>query len=128
MIVEFGNVAPLAAGTEHGEPCVTTFRIPDGVGDDEALAIANATDIMRHLAQNPSITRLPGLEGFLDIQKIWANESAKAPSWVWSDNRDMERLCSDYWDCPRGRPGDVEATHHTVSGPPGVGPEPEVAP
>lgn len=117
MIVELGNRAATQAGTEHGEPAVTTIRIPDEATHTEG---ADAVELMRHLTQNPDITRLPGMEAFVSVVRIWPMHSSSKPAWVASDNADMQRLLSEYWDVPQGKPDDVEQTHHTLNGPPGV--------
>lgn len=123
MIVKLGNATPLGEGMDHGDPCVTTFAIPEEYTHAPG---ANAIVLMRHLVANPDVTHLPDNEAFLVVVKSWNSHSSGAPTWVASDDADMQRLLGEYWQIPTGEPADVEATHYTVNGPPGVGPEPEV--
>jgi hypothetical protein len=55
---------------------------------------------------------------------IAAVHSDKAPTWVsCPDKPALEALLAEHFGCPVGKPADVEETHWTVSGPPGVGVE-----
>lgn len=47
------------------------------------------------------------------------------PTWVWSDSPSLQALLAEHYGCDAGVPDDVEDTHHTESGPPGVGPDGE---
>lgn len=51
------------------------------------------------------------------------NHTDVAPLWVEClDRPSFATLLADNYGCPIGAPADVEATHWTESGPPGVGP------
>jgi hypothetical protein len=99
----------------------------DGLDFSEGLS---AADLALHLARNPGmVTHLPGHSAAIAILDAWRAHSGQVPpAWVsCPGNPDLERLLAEFFECARGKPDDVEATHHTVSGPPGVGPEAEVA-
>ncbi len=144
MLVEMGNRAPTLTDKS---PAVTTFQIPDsytyvvadtgveievGVGRTAVLESAAdvAVELMRQvLTGNPIESHMPDHEAALAVINGWRAESLSAPTWVWSDNEAFAVLLGEFFGCPVGRPGDVEATHHTAAGPPGVYPaEPETAP
>lgn len=42
--------------------------------------------------------------------------------WVETDSPGLTALLCEHYGCADGAPDDLEDTHHTVSGPPGVGP------
>jgi hypothetical protein len=92
--------------------------------------------LARHLATARDVTRVGDIsdgtghhEAFQTARAGWlAESSAASPSWVWSDNSDFAVLLGAFFGCPVGRPANVEDTHWTASGPPGVGPAPEPAP
>ncbi len=44
------------------------------------------------------------------------------PTWVWSSDAEVQRVLTEIYGCAPGRPANVETTHWTVSGPPGIGP------
>jgi hypothetical protein len=76
---------------------VLTITIPDGVPSDEALA---------------SITSANGVKN---------RHSDEAPTWVSvPDKPSLEEMIAEKYGIPQGRPADVETTHYTVNGPPGV--------
>lgn len=120
--VEMGNVA---GRTPDGSPAVfRIFNLEDHVHEEGA----NAVDLMRHMNTHTGpVTALPNHEAFVSVVRNWDEHSDVPPTWVASDNADMQRLLSEYYGCASGKPDDVEDTHWTLSGPPGVGPEPEVA-
>lgn len=145
MLVELGNPTAHECVDSDGvhvheprdSPAVTYITIPDDVGADgnrlyDVTAGADVRDIALHLAQNGDLTRLPGQEALLSIVHtaggLWAHHGAEKPSWVTVAGDDtakadeLERLISEFYNCARGRPDDVEDTHHTAAGPPGVGP------
>jgi hypothetical protein len=133
MRVQLGNTTPHEAVTrDDGSrsfkpapttgPAVTYLGIPDSYTFAEG---ADHRDLALHLARNPDITRLPDHEAFLAVAHpngVWANHSAGAskPSWVWSDDEAFQDLLSNYYETPAGIPGNVEDTHHTLAGGPGV--------
>lgn len=146
--IQFGNPAPVHSPNGDREPlpgpAVTYLSIPDGedthgvslygVVDGHDVAGfdadgAHETTLPRHpaeltlqIAQNGHLlTRAAGHEAFLSAVATWTAHSSAAPSWVWSDNAELERQLSEWYGCPTGVPADVEATHHTDAGPPGIG-------
>lgn len=123
MLVEFGNPTPTEPdGSTLPGPAVTYFSIPDERTLEEG---ADVGDVLLHLARNPGQTsHLPGLEALLDVVRTLPLHMSGTPSWVWSDNPVLAQYLSEFFDVPIGRPGDVESTHHTLAGPPGVAPRP----
>jgi hypothetical protein len=138
MRILVGNVAPLdgnAQPVDLGAPCVTDIVIPDTEVENEDGTTRriytlepgmDINELARHLLANPDITRLPNHSAIVTIlhsqSGLWNKHSNQPPAWVWSDEPEMERLLSEFWQCPTGIPEDVEMTHHTMNGPPGVGP------
>lgn len=141
MRVELGNPKPhdgIADPTTgarvyvpRDETVVTYITIPEGDGGYDFDPSLDVRDLALHLMSNPSgVTNFPGAEALLLIvaqQGLWKDHSADKPSWVWSDNPDLERLLGELYDCPRGRPDDLEDTHYTEAGPAGVHPPGETA-
>jgi hypothetical protein len=65
-------------------------------------------------------------------QSIWgAHSYDAAPTWVEVDGDEgaegLAQLLASHFHCPIGVPDDLEKTHHTVFGPPGTGPDEELA-
>lgn len=135
MIVQFGNAAPheMVEGELKGlvGPAVTTFQIDpgnDGSGNLSPGYImgTDATEILRHMAQNPGpIKHMGGNELLQDLIGLWEQHSAQAPTWVAVVDptpypadlaADAERCVAEYWGCGRGVPADVEETHVTQYG------------
>lgn len=131
-VVELGNPEPFER--IDGLPVrlsgerVTYVSIPDeySVSDDAA----GATEHLAAVAADPTnprdVTHLPGDEAFVAVTHprdgVWVNHStAAAPSWVWSDDERLGQQLAAHYGCPYGHPEDLEATHHTIAGPPGVG-------
>lgn len=133
MQVQFGNNYPtritpdsvdLNGRDVFNAPRVTTVSVPDTytyVVADSAADLANDTAAQLGRAVD-GITRMPDQEALLAVIASWRAESSGTPSWVWSDNEDFAVLLGHFFDCPVGRPTDIETTHHTDAGPPGVGP------
>jgi hypothetical protein len=49
------------------------------------------------------------------------NHSEEQPAWVHCpDKPGLEALLAEHYGCAVGRPDDVEETHYTLNGPPGV--------
>ena len=129
MNVEMGNPAPT---TTENAPAVTYFSVPGDYGyvpHDSAAELANA--IARHLVAQPDprVTRLGDVSGgtgdheaFLAVLNGWRAESTGTPTWVWSDDEDFAVLLGAFFDCPVGRPDDLEDSHFTTAGAPGVHP------
>ena len=134
MHVELGNPKPHDASPEHmlPGPAVTSIEIPD---DYTLEPGADVKDLALHLAQNPDVTNLPDHEAFLAVVHpaagAWTSgkHGVGTPSWVHVEGPDpakaaeLQRLLGEFWGVPQGRPADVEDTHYTKNGPPGVGPE-----
>lgn len=142
MLVELGNAAPTLTDKA---PAVTRVQVPDTysyavadagvateVGVERVVAMEDAAslavELMRQVSiGDPAITHVPDHEAAIAVINAWRAESLTVPTWVWSDNEAFAVLLGHYFGCPVGRPDDVEATHHTLSGPPGVGPDEPVA-
>lgn len=77
------------------EPRVTTVSIPDGVSLSEAFA---------------TLTAAGGVIAY----------HADDVTWVDSDSPGLVALLAEHYDCEAGAPGDLEETHYTFNGPPGV--------
>lgn len=123
--VEFGNHRPHTIVDGRAEPLQRVFPVVTYVNiPDEAYthtAGLSGRDLLLKLAQGQHTPEHEIFENLLHRDGQWAAHSSEPPSWVWSDDEDLERLLSEAYGCPRGRPSDVEETHHTLSGPPGVG-------
>lgn len=61
---------------------------------------------------------------------FWNEVSLPAddPTWVWSNNAELQKFLAEYYGCAEGRPADLEDTHYTQYGasvfPPGAIPDP----
>lgn len=141
MLVELGNPSPKV---DLGAPAVTYVEVPDsytyvaayddgqtqqiGRGADGrarhvdvTTAEELASEAAAHLGRAvDDMTQMPEQEALLAVRASFAAQSEGRPSWVWSDNADFEKLLGAFFGCPTGRPADVEMTHHTDAGPPGV--------
>lgn len=124
MQVELGNATPHAHIVSHGDPCVYSWNDQGGGYTHESEDRLNGKDALIHVLTS-DVTRLPDHECFLSIVRDWPSHSPLPPTWVWSDDEDLALMLSEAYGCPVGRPDDVEDTHHTISGPPGVGPSTE---
>lgn len=149
MIVELGNTAPHdVIGGENlplPGPAVTTIWIPDdytykvaeegaemrgrgGTFTSESAEHLAAHVLREVLTGEPNVTHSPDQEAVISVAHAWSSlasppgSNAVPPAWVWSDNEDFAVLLGHYFGCPVGKPDDVEDTHYTESGPPGVGP------
>lgn len=80
--VYFGNHSPLDGGRPIRGPQTTQVVFMD----DEDLDTRMRT-----------ITHVDG---------IWIRHSTQAPSWVESDNEDLELALAEHYDCSIGRPQD----------------------
>ncbi len=121
MRVELGNRNPTAPGAQ--KPAVTYVNVPESYTYEVADSAEQlATDVMREVVRGGGVTHLPDQEAILAVSAAWNNESSGSPAWVWSDNEDFAVLLGHFFGAPVGRPDDVEQTHHTNAGPPGVGP------
>lgn len=127
MYVRMGNAQPHAHIVDHADPCDHWWTLPCSPGDPGchshvAEGRPNGKDALLHVLQN-DITHLPGQEAFVSVVRDWPNHSPIPPTWVESDIPDLAQMLSEAYDIPVGAPDDVEMTHHTAAGPPGVGPE-----
>src|ERR1035437_11196987 len=120
MQVEFGNTQPLDGDGKRFEtdaPVVTYANIPDTYTFDPTISVA---DLALHLARNPDVTHLPDNEAVVAVTHslagIVGRHSQSGPSWVWSDNKDLQALLAGFYDVAAGRPDDIEATHYTRFG------------
>ena len=140
MLVEFGNNAAAYFDKESGEmvshgleaPSVTYINVPDYVQDFDPNIDLEA--FKKHLydaiVTNKGITNFgPGAGALLTVvhpDGTWMKNSTDAkPTWVWSDNKDFQRVLAAFYGINEGRPADVELTHITKWGDPGVG-EPDI--
>lgn len=99
MKVQLGNPRPIG---EEGTG-VTYVDFPDEVG------VAETIDVQEVIAQVfRGQFNLPGSEALLMIiapNGIWKSHSlADAPSWVWSDNENLQEQLSAIYGCPVGEP------------------------
>lgn len=131
MNIEFGNTI-----TVDGAPVPDVLNVkglPDGEEygyQPHESAEQLASKLARHLMVNAGgVTRVGDIsdgtghhEAFLHAYAHWQATGNGTPAWVWSDNPDFAVLLGAFYGCPVGRPDDVEMTHYTESGPPGVGP------
>lgn len=118
ILVEGGFVS-----INDGQPTEIVFTIPE---DRTHVEGADAIEMMRHMIAHPDVTQLPDNEAFVDVVRLWPLHSPDAPTWVFSDNDDMQRLLSEYWSIPAGFPADVDDTHWThAGGAPGSSPAPD---
>lgn len=135
MFVELGNPTPHQCATVDGAhthvplpanpgPTLTRVEIPE---EYELADDLDIRDVALHLARSPDVTNMPGIRALLPIihptSGLWAHWSAGAkPTWVASDNPKMQEYLAAWFDCPAGHPEDLEDSHFTYHGPPGVGP------
>ena len=129
IYVEFGNPAPTAQIADGYRGQVVTYcgPLPDdpeyGYTPHEDASVL-AGKLARHMA-TAAVPRVGDIsdgtghhEAFQTAIASWRAESYANPTWVWSDNEDFAVLLGQFFDCPVGRPDDVEATHYTLAGPP----------
>lgn len=145
ILVQFGNeraqrcVGTADAGTtahdheplDRGEPSVTYLHIPPSYSFDPAGT--SAAEVALHLIQNPDVTRLPDLEALLvplhPTGGMWGHHGADKPSWIASNNTAYGEMLAELYGVPHRHFEDdefhryKEDTHHTLFGPPGVGPQ-----
>lgn len=124
MLVEFGNTNPTTPDRQSSTldaPAVTYVSVPDSYSFDPLI---DPLDALIHMADNPTVTRLPDNEALVGIvhpqSGVWQAHSSIKPSWVWSDSPEFQDVLANYYGVD-GRPDDVEDTHYTRFGPPGVG-------
>lgn len=143
MLVELSNVAPIEyvqrPFVENGQvvirevaavlngPAVFRMTVPDNYTFVPAKSAKDlAVEVMRDITTgDPQVTHMPDQEAVIAVVNAWNRHSNQKPGWAWSDNDDFAVLLGRYFDCPVGKPTDVEETHYTVSGAPGDGPTEE---
>lgn len=126
MKVQMGNATPHSAIVDHDQPCEYQWDSRGGDSTHVVEGRPNGKDALLHVLTN-DIVQMPDHTAFLSIVRDWPNHSPKNPTYSASDDEpDLALMLSEAYGCPVGRPEDVEDTHHTVSGPPGVGPTTEV--
>lgn len=112
MYLELGNSQTKSGqrnddGTVTFQPLdgdrVTTVVFPEGTSIAEAFATVTAGN------------------------GVWANHSDGTPTWVECSSAGLQALLAEHYGCDEGKPADVEDTHYTTSGPPGVGPQEDEA-
>lgn len=135
MKVYLGNDSPHDRGVSIPGPTVSVSGIDDVLQEDGTytagyVAGSDAIGVKRHLSENTGpVTHLPGMGAAVSIIRSWDDHGQSPPTWVkvvaeqrnHGDAKDFERFLSEYWDCPQGFPEDLEATHYTDQGAPGVG-------
>lgn len=133
MRVLLGNPTPLNGAPG---PTVTAVGITDAKNEDGSYVVGfvpgtNAAEVKDHLFDNPGmVTHLPGNTAILSVARTWPDHGDGRPTFVDVDPgerdpaeaEDFERFLSEFYRCDRGIPADLETTHYTESGPPGVGP------
>lgn len=112
-------------------PTVTVVSVDDTKNEDGTYVAGYVTGtdagtVAKHLAQNIGpVTHMPGNGLILDIVRgAMPYHSERPPAWVSVDAqdrdpknaKDLERFLADFYDCDRGKPADVEATHYTQTG------------
>lgn len=116
MEVRLGNTAAI----ERGEGVISSA----GGEDPEDVAVLGGQRVTtvsfpEDVKLGDALTTITGPGG------IWATHSAEPPAWVESDSEGLEALLAEHYGCERGAPDDLEETHHTDAGPPGIGPDHE---
>jgi hypothetical protein len=125
--VEFGNIA--AIGADHGQPCLSRLGIPDIYTHDPSLDVeALQRRVYASIAEGV-VHDAEGAEALLTAvhptMGMWGAHSRSAPSWVACDSHPelAEMISRWHGGVPTiGKPDDVEDTHWTPAGPPGVVP------
>ena len=141
MLVELGNPSPRNVPADQSGAHVTYITIPDesytqeskALWPDDIQAALDAAPIAAvkrmiidgYLAHSSGVKGFPDHEAFVSVIHpggAWTQHSNGDPTWVWSNNESLAQMLSDYYGVPIGAPKDVEDTHWTRSGMPGVGP------
>lgn len=130
MRVELGNIAAIDkdgnAVDLGGAPAVTTVNIPDSYTFDPNLDVAAfKAHLMDALYYNDGVTNFGNDEALLAVVHpgggLWTKHSNAKPTWVACDeNPVLAEQIGAVLGIPVGKPADVEDTHWTLSGPPGI--------
>lgn len=129
MRVQFGNPNPVEGDdhipVERDGPCVTYVEGLNGSAFDPDLDLSDFKGkLLDALTQRQGVINMPNSGDILAMVHpagVMANHAGAPPSWIWSDNEEFAQLLGRYYECPVGLPEDVEDTHFTLAGPPGVG-------
>lgn len=121
VIVKMGNQTPHPTIVDHDQPCVYTWTDYGSGLTHVAEGRPDGKEALLHVLTN-NVPHMPDHEAFVSVVTDWPNHSPKSPAWVDSDDADLAQMLSEAYGCPVGVPEDVEQTHHTDAGPPGVGP------
>ena len=124
MRVQMGNATPHANIVDHSDPVVYTWDDQGGEYTHVAEGRLNGVQALQHVLTT-QVPHLPDHECFVSIVNDWPNHSPNPPSWVEADDPDLALMLSEAYGCPVGAPEDMEMTHHSAAGPPGVGPATE---
>lgn len=101
-------------------------------GDKAMLAARLSEHVERRRIPDPRVCTVefpegtPLAEAFTTITArngLWSYHSDSPASWVESDSPGLAQLLAEHFACPIGAPDDVEDTHWTPAGRPGIGPE-----
>ncbi len=101
-------------------------------GDKETLAARISATPERRRLPEPRVCDIEFPEGtslseaFTTITArggLWSYHSDSPATWVESDSPGLSALLAEHFGCPEGAPGDLEDTHWTRAGRPGVRPE-----
>ncbi len=101
-------------------------------GDKPTLAARLSAHVERRPLPEPRVCDIkfpPGTslnQAFTDITArggLWSYHSDSPATWVESDSPGLSALLAEHFGCPEGAPDDLEDTHWTRAGRPGVGPE-----
>ncbi len=141
--VDDGSGSRVSAPASFDGPAVTYVTIPYGpdehqaehhgylFGADSEHPVMDPDALRLHVAaaivDRDGVTNAPGMEAVLAVVSpagLWQQHSwpGTTPTWVWSDNEEVESYLAAYYGCPAGRPADVEDTHTTYAGGPGIVP------
>jgi hypothetical protein len=99
MQVQLGNPKPINADVDG----ITYISFPD------ETSVADSIDVTEIISQAfRGQFNLPGSDALLMViapNGIWRSHShADAPSWVWSDNENLQNQIAAVYGCPVGEP------------------------
>jgi len=122
--VELGNHSRMnAVDSRHA---VTYIHIPAAYTHASGLSGVELRQGLELAAsrQNGTVTTFPDHTAALLVahpggafQRHVSPIAPGKPAWVWSDHADLQRLLSEVYDCPEGRPGDYVDNYWRVAGP-----------
>ena len=128
MLVELGNAHP--KNVSHSDPAVCYVNVAhtntDDYSIDHGALKSHLVDVVLNSGDAYPVHNFPGSETLTELFHpgigIWFDQSNDLlPSWVYcEENPSLAAHIAAYTGCPVGRPADVEQTHHTNAGGPGV--------